>query len=879
MSVGCNEVQSTVVNYDKNVERMRDVLNYWSKKPKIEERYSMKGKFDTQMAEEGLKSFARDILDFPWVPEQNFTDAQIRRLKVAIDGFNKDLKGRFRNIAGIFAVPRGLARLDPTSGKFLRQLEESKNYERNRISYVESYLQDIKDIILKAHIDEGKGSRIFGNRSYKDFRKIRDQIFNAKDETLELGVHAEVEGFLRSDNGKLLNEYRTLVKLVSKKQKDKNGVLRDSALDIAERDGYTYKDPQTRIEKNRKYNPRIVAAVRKSHELLDKLGAVNISALNELKKVIRMKYARFQDPSSTIDKLDAAIERIETGMAKGDYYPRISLEAMHHIKANIEKMLPQENMALASEHLRGLTTITDNILSEIGKVPKNVRAASRNLRLLWETDPFVILEKYSRDAVQFNKNMYMQSAYLEAMKSIPNRDSSFLKGMRSFIIEEYSVANPTSTTERPGWVNDWVRTINGLQTARTMGLNITGGIKNAASVLHYMSKIGPWAMASAKRGYQDDVVKKSYDKVAKEAGFLFTPRGSTIMMEGLVGRDKYKQSDLVFNEKDGQYYYKESKVRDMIERLGNKTLGGLLFFHRWTENGQRNYMFRTSFINKFQELRETSNLSLPEIERFSKNFALKMVNGWAYEYAPFAKNKYVRGDGIVVDEVGEQVIVKRPIRGGISEVAFHLMHYPMSLLETHIKELKGAGQSIKARNFTSPEMQYMMQYASVFSMIQLGSVLLNVNLNNMLENETLNRLGRIERDLLEEDNPDRATFGLLSEFTGPSIGHLKYWMITSGLIKLDTPTKRILLGNVDYTKDTEESRRYTDYQYSTEYGRWQHKIKPALRDGRGVDLLRHWLALYPSSTIKKARRLIGLQKPKKSRYSTSEVLSSLRQFG
>ena len=42
MSVGCNEVQSTVVKYDKNVERMRDVLNYWSKKPKIEERYSMK---------------------------------------------------------------------------------------------------------------------------------------------------------------------------------------------------------------------------------------------------------------------------------------------------------------------------------------------------------------------------------------------------------------------------------------------------------------------------------------------------------------------------------------------------------------------------------------------------------------------------------------------------------------------------------------------------------------------------------------------------------------------------------------------------------------------------------------------------------------------
>ena len=125
----------------------------------------------------------------------------------------------------------------------------------------------------------------------------------------------------------------------------------------------------------------------------------------------------------------------------------------------------------------------------------------------------------------------------------------------------------------------------------------------------------------------------------------------------------------------------------------------------------------------------------------------------------------------------------------IQETAFHLLHYPMSLLETHIKELKGAGQSIKAGNWDSPEMRYMMNYAGVFGMIQLGSIIMNANLNNILENETLNRLSRIERDLLDYGNKDRATFGLLSEVTGPSIGHLKYFSIISGLIKLDSPVK------------------------------------------------------------------------------------------
>jgi hypothetical protein len=349
-------------------------------------------------------------------------------------------------------------------------------------------------------------------------------------------------------------------------------------------------------------------------------------------------------------------------------------------------------------------------------------------------------------------------------------------------------------------------------------------------------------------------------------------------MEGLIGRDKYKASDLKFDQSKGEYVYKDTPVRDFIDKASNKTLGFLLSFHRWTENGQRKFMFRTSFINKFQELKATSSISDAQAEIFARNFALKMVNGWAYEYAPFAKNKYVRGDGFIVDEIGETYIVrKNDPRPALSEISFHLLHYPMSLLETHIKELKGAGQSIKAGNWDSPEIQYLMNYGGVVGMIQLGSILLNANLNNILENETVNRLLRIEKDLLDYDDPDKATFGLLSEFTGPTIGHLKYFSIVSGLIKLDSPLKKIMLGNVDYTEDTEDSRRYTDYQYSTEYGRFKHKIYPAIRDGRGVDLLRHYLALYPSSWIKEARKKIGLQKSK-SKYSTEQVLSSLRQF-
>ena len=272
-------------------------------------------------------------------------------------------------------------------------------------------------------------------------------------------------------------------------------------------------------------------------------------------------------------------------------------------------------------------------------------------------------------------------------------------------------------------------------------------------------------------------------------------------------------------------------------------------------------MFKVSFINKFAQLRENQGLTDSQIETYAKNYALKMVNGWAYEYAPFAKSKWVRGDGIVVDATGENYIVKKEssslggIGGGLSEIAFHLMHYPMSLLETHVRELKGAGQSVKAGQWDSPEMKYLVRYGTLYSMISAGSVILNGNLHNIMENETLNRFARIEKDLTEYDNPDRATFGLLSEFTGPTLGHMKYWLIQSGMLQLDTPLQKILFGNVDYgQKDDPDVIRYSDYQYGTEYGRQVHKILPALRDGRGMDVARHYLAFYPSDWIKETRR-------------------------
>ena len=206
MSVACNEVRSAAVDTDFNANRMSELFSYWIKKPNIKKRYTRpNGVFEQQIAEDGLKSYVWDILELPFIREQNFTDKDYKRMRVAVDGYNKDLTGKYKNIAGLFATPRGYTRLDPTSKEMLNDLEQAKNFERNRMSYVELYLQNIKDMIFSAHVDTGKASKLFKrNKSYVEFRGIRNKILQAKDENLETKAHAEVEGFFNSDNGKLL---------------------------------------------------------------------------------------------------------------------------------------------------------------------------------------------------------------------------------------------------------------------------------------------------------------------------------------------------------------------------------------------------------------------------------------------------------------------------------------------------------------------------------------------------------------------------------------------------------------------------------------------------------------------------------------------------
>tara|TARA_R100000808_G_scaffold25035_2_gene60706 strand:- start:1393 stop:4053 length:2661 start_codon:yes stop_codon:yes gene_type:complete len=844
---------------DINAERIDKLFDYWKSKPNIKRRYQDKnGVLDEPLAKKQMLSFLGDIFDKPLKAQVNFSEGEYRRFQVSIDSYNRDLAGKFKNIAGVFAVPRGMARLDPASQELLMDLERTKNYERNAVTMVEQQLQSVRDLILKAHVDSGLQSKtIFGNKSYNKFRELRDRLVKSPHLSEIADVKGQIDALFASNEGKLLSEYNTLVRMGSREFKK------------AMQEGYVREVDGREVRQD--YDISVGNAVRTTKEILNALGNVHIRTLDKLQQTIELKdYPGEPSKKVTLrENIKAAKERIQDGIKAGNYFPRVELEYLYNMKKHMNDYVKETQFHAIENTLDKLNSEVYNIGQALGgTMSKNLKARlypDENLRKIWENDPFVVIEKYARDAVQFNKNTFLQHAYVKAMKNIPNSGTDFIKGLKTFITEEYAVATE-SNLGREDWVNEMVRTFNGFQTARTMGLNVTGAIKNAASVFHYWSKVGPKAVLDAKKLYTNDRIRKVFDEVAQEEGFLFAPNDASLL-EGFTTRDVYSKGDLKFNERDGQYYFNDTRLRDQLNNFGDLTISKLLTFHRMTENAQRQHMFQTSFLMKYAELQNNSNLSPLEIKTHSKNFAIKMVNGWAYEYSPFAKNKFVRGDGIIVDEAGDFYVTKKStnksgVEGGVSEIAFHLLHYPMSLLETHIKETKGAIQSVKARQWDSPELQYAYRYGTLYGLISLGSIVLNGNLHNIVENETLNRIKRIEADLLDINKEDRATFGLLSQFTGPTVSHLKYLAITSGVIKLDTDLQKQLFGNVNYREDNDpDILRYTDYQYSTEYGRFKHKIAPAIKDGRGMDLLRHYLSFYPTDWIKESRKMIGRNIP------------------
>ena len=215
-----------------------------------------------------------------------------------------------------------------------------------------------------------------------------------------------------------------------------------------------------------------------------------------------------------------------------------------------------------------------------------------------------------------------------------------------------------------------------------------------------------------------------------------------------------------------------------------------------------------------------------------------------------------------------------------------LMHYPMSLLGTHLNKAYGAivewrmgkkedSSAIEnllinqpahfARNIkNSKDILFFGRYAGMYGFLQLASIALNTDFNNLFDFDMVNRTNDAIKNIYADDDSDENLFGVLQSFTGVGTSKMFYAMQMAGLINTDrSRLERVLFGNIDYESD--KGKQLQRYQYGTLYGQIMNKYWPTIAAGRGGDVIRHMFYLYPAKWTKEWNEKIFGRKSKKGK--------------
>ena len=280
------------------------------------------------------------------------------------------------------------------------------------------------------------------------------------------------------------------------------GVTIKQFIELTQMDNNTFKEARKPSYRNEagdlvEYNSHVYKAVEKARSNLSDMSEVFTNGLLGLQKIIALKYtnnanvkqarAASDQARRMIDIIEDSITDIRAGNERGGYFPQVQFETIMQIKDNLSKAMNANT--LTRDY--AFADVVDNVIAkiDINKIPAHAQRSNPLLDRYWEKDPLFVLKEYGDQASQFNKMIRTQTTYLEALKHLPKTDVEFQKGLRRFIDEEYTVFT-MGTTGRPDWANGAVTVLNSLATARTMGLNITGAVKNAASADHFYSRVG-----------------------------------------------------------------------------------------------------------------------------------------------------------------------------------------------------------------------------------------------------------------------------------------------------------------------------------------------------------------------------------------------------
>ena len=266
------------------------------------------------------------------------------------------------------------------------------------------------------------------------------------------------------------------------------------------------------------------------------------------------------------------------------------------------------------------------------------------------------------------------------------------------------------------------------------------------SGMYYIQGVGNRKFAGYLKDWYDPdnaELRTEIEKLEKEQGFIFRDLAPELYTEGLVPTEgvKISEIDVKIDPDSGKprLSYKQGRVWKAFDSGLSTITNWSAFFQRVTENVLRKHMFRSSYMIKRQEL-EMLKVSKDEAQILSKEFALDMVNKYAFEYAAHQKAPIAGGDPGAL--------------GGAGQVAFQFMHYPMSFLQQQSEILRNSKSAIEAKQWNNPDVVIPVKFGALYLFTQLLSGVTNRDLNRIMENDVVDRIKNLYDVFNGEDDVD-----------------------------------------------------------------------------------------------------------------------------
>jgi len=843
--------------YGERNKDFEDIVKHWNSKAIIRKHLGEIGgnKAEDVHAETYLNDVAEHLFRLPFNSDFKFSQGMVNRMKREIDNIEGNYKsGKIGVFRKYFYVPDAIANKSPVTRMFYENVNMAINYERNNMDQYLSYSKSISKHIRNALISETGMSKKEVKKYQTRMQELETKILSAGTEDNTSEYYREYTNLFNQNGGKVIEDYIKLMEM------DKNTYSAESG----------------------KYSRDTRLAVEESRELLDRMGKVMLNGLERMENVVKMTYDSPILPKNArnyIKRIKEARERIKVGMDRGGYLPHYVLDSVVEMNYRMRGLMEAKDV---NSKNKAVETLIGRIETMI---PDQAKGRNENINNIWAKNPFFILTQYSKDVIAFNKINFIQEQYIPAMRRMQKEDVDieFVRDMRHFIDDTFQIATK-GLMERPDWVNATVRGLMAVETLKSMGLSVTGAIRNGASAAYFFTQNGVLSAARAVGKYHSHY-EGTLSEIEKEQGFKFKEAGRELVAEGLIPSEGVNVSDIKYDPIRNTVSYRDKGVLKKLDPRIDWAVGKSLMFHRFTENATRQWMFRIAWVEAYETLnghsvvdaakfKDPGSANKKAIERMATKFAIKAVNTFAFEYAAHAKARAIGGTAPRSTELsadGKPKMQAKDYNTALGELAFQFMHYPMSFLNLQSKIVKGSYDALLSGQYDAPELKQALRFAGIYTAVQALSLTTNLDLTNTLENDTVERLQDLAEYFTGDDEKLERKRGMVNDFSGPIVGDMLYALNMFQLYKMpDNEWAKMLTGYINYYGkgdvpdwvnpkkkiDTEEKRNMWN-RMNVELARWRTKNIPALRDGRGIDIIRHELGWYPRSEIKEGRKTVN----------------------